>query len=91
MNIQKIYDALEQDEQNSALGIITAELENQGYQVKIDGTPVDSNGLFEGNFSQLENKTEPVQVALFINGTLEQQMAIEFIDFHDFIIKRVAK
>lgn len=88
MNIQKIYEALEQDDQNSALGIITAELESQGYQVKIDGAPVESNELFEGNYPQLENKMDAVEVALFVNGTLEQQFAIEFVDFHDFIIKR---
>lgn len=88
MNIQAIFDALEEDDQNSALGIIVSELEAQGYNVQIDQTAVDSQGFFEGKYADLENKMEPLDIALFRSDALEQQFSIEFIDFHDFVLKR---
>ncbi|WP_457571198.1 hypothetical protein [Desulfovulcanus sp.] len=88
MNIQKIYSALQEDQQNSALGILSGELEDQGYQVRIDGTPVTAEGFFEGEYPDLENKKGPLDVALYQGGSIEQEFCIEFVDFHDFIIRR---
>ena len=47
MNIQKIFDALKEDEMNSALGIICAELENQGYGITIQDIKVTAKEIFE--------------------------------------------
>ena len=47
MNIQKIFDALHEDEMNSALGIICAELENQGYDVTIEDIKITAEEIFE--------------------------------------------
>jgi len=88
MNIQKLYEALERDDQNSALGIITGELESQGYRVEIDSVPVEAEGFFEGKYSDLENKTDALDFSLFRDGKLEQEFCLEFVEFHDFIIKR---
>ena len=56
MNVQKIFEALAEDSQNSALGIICGELEDQGYAVKIDGVPVSSAGFYNGKHSEIEKK-----------------------------------
>jgi len=88
MNIQQIFFALEQDDQNSALGILVGGFEAQGYKVEIDQTAVDSEGFFEGIYPAFENKMGPLDFALFRGDELEQEFSVEFIDFHDFIIKR---
>ena len=47
MNIQKIFDALEEDNMNSAIGIICAELENQEYDIAIEDIQVTAEEIFE--------------------------------------------
>ncbi len=37
MNVQRIFDMLQEDQNNTALGIICAELEKQGYKVRDEG------------------------------------------------------
>ncbi len=88
MNIQKLYEALNTDEQNSALGIICGELENQGYSVAIDAIPVTSEGFFDGKHAAMEEKIGPYRFALNKNGKEEQIFTIEFTDYHEFIIKQ---
>jgi hypothetical protein len=44
MNVQMIFQALNGDQDNSALGIICRELKSQGYTVMIDGVKVTSEG-----------------------------------------------
>ena len=49
MNIQKIFDALGEDEMNSAIGIICAELVNQGYAITLEDIQVTAEEIFENN------------------------------------------
>jgi len=88
MNIQKIFEALKEDEQNSALGIICGELEAQGYTVAIDGVPVTSSGFYNSEFPQLEKKMGAMDVAIFKNAGLEQEFSLEFTDYHEVVLKR---
>jgi len=93
MNVQKIFQALREDEDNSALGIICRELENQGYTVVIDGVRVTSEGFFDGNFEEIERKVGPLDVTLMTASAtqkikLDQEFCVEFTDYHEFIIKQ---
>jgi len=88
MNVQKIYHALSADDDNSALGIICGELENQGYSVIIDGIQVTSEDFFNGKYTAIEEKIGPYHIALNKNGEAEQAFSIEFTDYHEFIIKQ---
>jgi hypothetical protein len=88
MNVQKLFDALRQDQNNSALGIICSELETQGYKVAIDGVKVNSDGFFNEKYPEIEKKMKPLKISLFREGTFEQEFIIEFTDFHEFIIKQ---
>ncbi len=47
MNIEKICKALQEDQMNSALGIICAELESQGYKPEIEGIRVTASEIFD--------------------------------------------
>lgn len=88
MNIQKIFNALQDDDDNSGLGIICNELEIQGYSVKIDNIPVKANEIFEGKHENLENKLGLLYVVLIKNAQVEQEFSIEFIEFHEIIFKQ---
>lgn len=88
MNVQKIFMALEEDTQNSALGIICGELEIQGYSVTMNGMPVSSEGFYSGKYSEIEKDLKLIEVGILKNDILEQEFSIEFIDFHEFIIKK---
>ena len=88
MNIQKIFDALADDNQNSALGIICKELEDQGYEVVMNGRPVTSDGFYGGEFPDLEQTTNPLDISLLKGGKVEQTFSLKFIDFHEAVIQR---
>ena len=88
MNIQRIFQALEEDSSNSALGIITAELEEQDYAVQINGILLNSETIFEGKYSEIERDMKPLRVSLFKQGEMEQEFSIDFIDFHEIIFKK---
>lgn len=88
MNIQKIFEALKEDEMNSALGIIVYELEQQGYNIEIMNIPIKSSELFEGKYEDLERLPENTNMKIYKNRALEQTFAIEFIDLHEPIFKR---
>jgi len=88
MNVQKIFDALDEDVGNSALGVICGELERQGYEIAINGQSVTSDGFFNNELSELERETQPLNVSLFNKATLEQEFSIEFTDYHKI---RIAK
>jgi hypothetical protein len=55
MNVQKIFDVLHGDQDNTALGLIRGELEEQGYKVQIDGREVTSAEIFDGDHKDLED------------------------------------
>ena len=88
MNIQKIFDSLHSDPDNSAVGIICAEFEEQGYKVRIDGNFIDSADVYDGRHKDLENKTGPLTVALYKDDAMEQEFSIEFLDHHEIAIER---
>jgi len=87
MNVQKIFEALEEDNQNSALGIICSELEAQGYAVSINKVPVSSAGFYDDQHSEIEKKVGELEFALFMKGSLEQEFTVEFIGVHEIVIK----
>lgn len=88
MNVQKIFKALEEDNQNSALGIICNELESQGYKVKINERPVSSESFFNGDLPEIEKVLGPLNFSILINGKPEQRFSVEFLDFHEIAIKK---
>lgn len=93
MNVQKIFQALNEDDKNSALGIICGELENQGYSVVIDGVQVTSEGFFNGDHEEIENKVGPLNIILMTTSMtqkskFDQEFCIDFTDFHECIIKQ---
>jgi hypothetical protein len=88
MNIQKIFDSLEEDEMNSALGIVCAELESQGFDVEIENITVTSKDIFDNKVPSLEEVSEPLNIKLLINGIETQKFSIEFVDYHDIMIRR---
>jgi hypothetical protein len=88
MNVQKIFDMLQEDQENPPLGIICAELEEQGYKVRIDGREIDSADVYDGREKELEDKPGPLNMALYLNGALEQEFALEFLDDREVVIER---
>ena len=90
MNIQKIFDALDQDSQNSGLGILCSELERQSYSVSIEDTPVTSEGFFENLFPEIENKQGPMTFSLYKGDEFVQKFGMEFIDYHEVVLKKAA-
>jgi hypothetical protein len=93
MNIQKIFDALDEDQDNSALGIICRELEAQGYNVKIAeaNRPVTAEGFFGGKHADVEDRIGPLNISLMKKGVLVQNFCIEFIEYHEIIFKKAEK
>ncbi len=88
MNVQKIFDMLREDQDGTALGIICAELEEQGYKVRVDGTDVDSAEIYDGRHKDLEDKLGPLNISLYRDGAMEQEFSLEFIDDHEVVIER---
>ena len=86
MNIEKIFLALAKDSDNSALGIICQQLEEQGYKVFINGKAVSSKGFLENEYPEIESLSQ-VYVALKKRKKIEQEFIIEFIDSHELAIK----
>ncbi len=88
MNVQKIFDMLQEDQDNTALGIICAELEEQGYKVRVDGQDVSSADIFDGRHEHMEDKLGPLNVALYRDGSMEQEFSLEFVDDREVVIER---
>ena len=88
MNVQRIFDTLQEDQDSPPLGIICAELEEQGYKVRIDDREIDSADVFDGKLKDLEEKIGPLNVALYLNGSLNQEFSLEFIDDREVVIER---
>lgn len=89
MNIQSVFDALKEDQDNSAIGIICAEFEKQGYNVIINNKSVSSLSVFDGEHKSLENTLDPLEISLIKDGVIEQKFFIEFVEFHEIIIKSI--
>jgi len=88
VNVQKIFDMLQEDQDGSALGIICAELEEQGYRVRVDGKDVNSADIYDSRHKDLEDKLGPLDIALYKDGSLEQEFTLEFVDDHEVVIER---
>ena len=87
MNIEKIFSALEKDEVNSALGTICAELEKQGYTVKINNIEVTAEELFDKRLESLEQSSQDFNISLNKNNKYAQEFSIRFIDYHSIVFK----
>ena len=88
---KKIFEALEEDTQNSGLGIICGELESQGYQVRINGRDVNADAFFNGELQDLENQIGLFNMEIYSDDRELQEFAIEFLDFHEIAIKKGSK
>ncbi len=88
MNVQKIFDMLQEDQDNTALGIICAELEEQGYKVRVDGRDINSADIYDGRHKDLEDKLGPLNMVLYKDDSLEQEFSLEFVDDHEVVIER---
>ncbi|MBN1471026.1 MAG: hypothetical protein JW925_04530 [Syntrophaceae bacterium] len=87
MNIEKIFMALEKESDNSDLGIICQQLEEQGYKVFMNGNAVSAKGFLEKQYPDLESLSQ-VYVCLIKGEKIEQEFILEFTDFHEIAIKR---
>ena len=87
MNIDKIFSALNNDQMNSALGIICAELELQGYKLEIEDIKVTSGEIFQNKVPSLEEVPAALNIRLFRDGKEEQKFSINFIDFHKVVFQ----
>jgi len=88
MNIQKIFDDLGEDEMNSTIGIISEELVNQGYGINIEGIKVTAEEIFGNKYPSLEKIAETLNFKLSKGDKEEQKFAIDFIDYHEVIIRK---
>ena len=86
MNVESIFQALEQDMDNSGLGIICRELETQGYSVAINGVNVTSDEIFSGDHAELENDLNTLKFSLSKAGRREQDFSVKFLDYHQMAI-----
>ncbi len=93
MNVQKIFEALNEGTEKSVLGVICRELENQSYSVVVDDVPVTADEFFQGRHQDIEQKKGPFNIAL-LNTSLtrkvkiEQEFCIEFSGLREFMIKQ---
>ena len=88
MNIEKLFNAVSDDEMNSSLGLICLELENQGYQIKIEGIEVTSDEIFNGKAEYLELLPDKYIFEIVKESGTKQKFVIRFIDYHNFILER---
>jgi hypothetical protein len=91
MNIEKIFSVLNQDQMNSSLGIICAELESQGYEVEVEGIQITASEIFENKTPSLEEVNGPLNIKLFKNEKEDQKFSINFIDYHKIIFQEYLK
>ena len=84
MNIQKIYNAVDEDEMNSPLPAIVYELEQQGCKVKIEGLEVSAEDLVDDLFEDLERATNEVNLEVTDMNKNYQKFKLVFTDYHKF-------
>ena len=78
MNLEKIFNAVDEDEMNSPLPNIVHELENQGYRVKLEGLEVTANDLDADLFYDLEKATNEFEFELMKGGATTQKFKLVF-------------
>ncbi len=84
MNIQKIFNAVADDEMNSPLPSIIYELENQGYKVKIEGLEVTAEEMDNRLFEDLEKAASEFEIELLRDSEHAQKFKLVFTDYHKF-------
>ena len=84
MNIEKIFNAVDEDEMNSPLPLIVSELERQGYIVRIEGVDVTSDDIDDNLFVDLEKAVNEFEIELLKNSETEQKFKLVFTDYHKF-------
>ena len=84
MNLEKIYNAVKEDEMNSPLPTIVQELEMQGYKVKLEGLEVTANDLDADLFFDLEKATNEFVFEIEKTGEKNQRFKLVFTDYHEF-------
>ena len=84
MNIEKVFNAVSEDEMNSPLPAIVFELEKQGYVVKLEGLEVKANDLEDNLFVDLERAASEFEIELVRNSKSEQKFKLVFSDYHQF-------
>ena len=89
MNIQEIFNAVNEDEMNSPLPSVIYELEQQGYKVKLEGLEVTTDDLEEELFEDLERATNKFEIELLKNNKTEQRFNLIFTDHHKFSFQKV--
>lgn len=87
MNVQMLFEAAKNDEMNSALGVIVSELEKQGYRVLAENKEVSAVSIFDGEQEDLENRSS-INLKLYKGDDIVQSFVVEFLEYHEFIIKK---
>jgi len=90
MNIQKIFEAVEDDEMNSPLPSILWELERQGYKVKLEGVDVTAGDMEDKLFEDLERATNEYAIELLKESEGSQKFKLVFTDYHKFNFQSVS-
>lgn len=83
MNIQKIFDTVDDDEMNAPMPSIVYELERQGYEVKIEGLKVTAADMDDKLFDDLEKATNEFNVEVNKENVI-QKFRLVFTDYHKF-------
>jgi hypothetical protein len=83
MNIQKIFEAIDEDEMNSPLPSIIWELEQQGYKVKLEGLEITAEDMEDKLFEDLEKATNEFNIEI-AKENLTQKFKLIFTDYHKF-------
>ena len=89
MNIQKIFNAVDEDEMNSPLSSVIYEIEQQGYKVKLEGLEVSAGDMEEKLFEDYERATDKFEIELLKNNKTEQRFNLIFTDHHKFSFQKV--
>lgn len=84
MNIQKIFQAVEEDEMNSPLISVVWELKRQGYQVKLEGLEVTMSDMGSDLFNDLERATYEFEMELLRGTESVQKFKLVFTGYHEF-------
>jgi hypothetical protein len=90
MNIQKIFESVEEDEMNSPLPLIIWELEQQGYTVKLEGVEVTAGDMEDKLFEDLERATNEFEFELLKESEGSQKFNLVFTDYHKFNFQSVS-
>lgn len=88
MNIESVFNSLDEDEMNSALGTIVSSLEKQGYTIEIEGIQVTAEEILENKLPSLEEVLGPLNFILYKEQKQDQKFAIDFTDYHEIVFMK---